>query len=203
MGFNVLLDIIGSVIIGGMLLLILFRLSDSATENVYNFSGELSSQQNLAVVVQLLESDFRKIGYCADWEKIPDPSKSIIEADSNKIKFLTDILPDGDPDGNIDSVTYYLGATSEISSTPNPRDGLLYRVINDKSDGGVNLGITEFKLVYFDALGDTLPFPITSPGAITSMEINIAVENTAGYDNKYSSVFWRQIRLAARNLRNR
>ncbi|MEJ2618221.1 MAG: hypothetical protein P8Z35_24910 [Ignavibacteriaceae bacterium] len=48
-----------------------------------------------------------------------------------------------------------------------------------------------------------MPFPITSPGAITSMEINIAVENTAGYDNKYSSVFWRQIRLAARNLKNR
>jgi hypothetical protein len=203
MGFNVLLDIIGSVIIGGMLLLILFRLSDSVTENTFNYTGELSSQQNLAVVVQILESDFRKIGYCSDWKKIPDPSKSIVEADSNKIKFISDILPDGAPDGNIDTVTYYLGPTSELSSTPNPRDRLLYRVINNKSDGGVNLGITEFKLVYFDALGDTLPFPITSPGAITSMEINIAVENTAGYDNKYSSVFWRQIRLAARNLKNR
>ncbi len=203
MGFNVLLDILGSIIIGGMLMLILFRLSDSATENAFNYTGELSSQQNLAVVVQILESDFRKIGYCADWEKIPDPSKSIIEADSNKIKFISDILPDGAPDGNIDTVMYYLGPTSELSSTPNPRDRLLYRVLDNKSDGGVNLGITEFKLVYFDALGDTLPFPITFPGAITSMEINIAVENTAGYDNKYSSVFWRQIRLAARNLRNR
>jgi len=108
MGFNVLLDIIGSVIIGGMLLLILFRLNDSVTENTFNYTGELSSQQNLAVVVQILESDFRKIGYCADWKKISDPSKSIVEADSNKIKFITDILPDGVPDGNIDTVTYYL-----------------------------------------------------------------------------------------------
>ena len=203
MGFNVLLDIIGSVIIGGMLLLILFRLSDSATENAFNYTGELSSQQNLAVVVQILESDLRKIGYCANWEKIPDPSKSILEADSNKISFISDILPEGAPDGNIDTVTYYLGPASELASTPNPRDRLLYRVIDNKSDGGVNLGITEFKLIYFDALGDTLPFPITAPGAITSMEINVAVENTAGYDNKYSSVFWRQIRLAARNLKNR
>lgn len=203
MGFNVLLDIIGSVIIGGMLLLILFRLSDSATENAFNYTGELSSQQNLAVVVQILESDFRKIGYCANWQNIPDPTKSILEADSNKISFISDILPEGAPDGNIDTVTYYLGPASELASTPNPRDRLLYRVIDNKSDGGVNLGITEFKLIYFDALGDTLPFPITAPGAITSMEINVAVENTAGYDNKYSSVFWRQIRLAARNLKNR
>ncbi len=203
MGFNVLLDIIGSVIIGGMLLLILFRLSDSATENAFNYTGELTSQQNLATVVQILEQDFRKIGYCANWEKIPDPSKSILEADSNKIKFISDLLPEGSPDGNIDTVTYYLGPTSELASTPNPRDRLLYRVINSKSDGGVNLGVTEFKLIYFDALGDTLPFPIINPGAVTSMEINIAVENTSGYDNKYSSVFWRQIRLAARNLKNR
>ena len=203
MGFNVLLDIIGSVIIGGMLLLILFRLSDSATENAFNYTGELTSQQNLSTVVQILEHDFRKIGYCADWQKIPDPSKSIVEADSNKIKFISDLLPDGNPDGNIDTVTYYLGPTSELASTPNPNDRLLYRVINGISDGGVNLGITEFKLIYFDALGDTIPFPIAVPGAITSMEINIAVENTSGYDNKYSSVFWRQIRLAARNLKNR
>jgi hypothetical protein len=203
MGFNVLLDIIGSVIIGGMLLLILFRLSDSATENAFNYTGELTSQQNLSTVVQILEHDFRKIGYCANWQKIPDPSKSIVEADSNKIKFISDLLPDGNPDGNIDTVTYYLGPTSELASTPNPNDRLLYRVINGISDGGVNLGITEFKLIYFDALGDTLHFPIAVPGAITSMEINIAVENTSGYDNKYSSVFWRQIRLAARNLKNR
>jgi hypothetical protein len=203
MGFNVLLDIIGSVIIGGMLLLILFRLSDSATENAFNYTGELTSQQNLSTVVQILEHDFRKIGYCADWQKIPDPTKSILEADSNKIKFISDLLPDGHPDGNIDTVTYYLGPASELASTPNPNDRLLYRVINGISDGGVNLGVTEFKLIYFDALGDTIPFPIAVPGAITSMEINIAVENTSGYDNKYSSVFWRQIRLAARNLKNR
>jgi hypothetical protein len=61
-------------------------------------------------------------------------------------------------------------------------------------------------MTYFNALGDTIAFPITVPGEIYTMQINVTVENTAAYGNNYSadrSAFWRQIRLAARNLRNR
>jgi len=78
MGTNVFLDIIGSVIIGGILLITLFRLSGRATENTYNKSGDLTIQQNIASIVRVFENDFRKIGYCADWKKMPDPQKSII-----------------------------------------------------------------------------------------------------------------------------
>ena len=199
MGFSSLLDILGSTIMGGILMLIIFRLNDAAAENTYNNSGELISQQNIATVVQTLETDFRKIGFCKDWEKIPIPSQAIIMADSNKIKFLTDVQADG----KVDTMYYYIGSTLELLTTPNPRDRFLYRVINDEFPAQVNLGVTEFSLIYFDVLGDTLNFPITVPGAIHSMQINIAVENSAAYDNRYSSVFWRQIRLAAQNLKNR
>lgn len=199
MGFNVILDIIGSTIIGGLLMLILFRLNDAATENTYNYGGELTSQQNLTTTVEILENDFRKIGYCADWNKIPIPSDAILDADSTRISFLTDV----NSDGNVDSLKYYLGPLSELSGTPNPRDRLLYRVVNNEPAIGVNLGITQFKLIFFDALGDSISLPMEDTGEITSIEINISVENTSGYDNKYSTVFWRQIRLAARNLQNR
>lgn len=199
MGFNVLLDIMGSMIIGGLLMLILFRLNDAATENTYNYGGELTSQQNLSTIVQILEYDFRKIGYCKDWVKIPDPTKAILLADSTRIKFLTDT----DNDGSVDTMYYYLGPLSELSGTPNPRDRLLYRVVNSEAPSGVNLGVTLFRLTYYDALGDEISFPINSPGAISKMAINIKVENTSGYNNKYSSVFWRQVRLVARNLSNR
>ena len=199
MGFSSLLDIIGSTLIGGMLLLILFRLNDASAENTYNNSGELTSQQNISTVVQILETDFRKIGFCKDWNKIPNPTQAIILADSNKIKFLTDV----EADGNVDTMYYYIGSTNEILTTPNPRDRYLYRVVNGELPVKVNLGITEFSLLYFDVICDTLSFPITVPGAIQSMQINVAVENVDAYDNEYSSVFWRQIRLAAQNLNNR
>jgi hypothetical protein len=199
MGFSTILDILGSMIIGSILLSITLRLNDSATGKTYNNSAELSLQENMATVAQIIETDFRKIGYCADWNKFPDPSKAVLYADESSIKYLTDI----DSDTNMDSIRYYLGPTSELLSSPNPRDRMLYRVVNNETPKSANLGVTQFRLVYFDALGDTIPPPITTPGLITSVEINLAVESVAAYDTVYSSAFWRQIRLVARNLKNR
>ena len=178
---------------------ILFRLSDSATEKTYNNSGELILQQNISTVAQIIEHDFRKIGYCADWNKLPDPSKAILLADTSRLKFLTDI----EPDGNLDSIYYYLGPTSELTATANPRDRILYRVVNDEIPAQSNLGITQFYLVYYDVLGDTVYLPITNYGLISSIEINVTVENVAAYDTSYSKAYWRQIRMVSRNLKNR
>lgn len=199
MGYSTILDILASIVMGGILLTTVLRLSDSAAEKTHNYSGELSLQQNLATVAQVIEYDFRKMGYCANWQNFPDPSKAIAEADSSSIKFYTDY----DNDGDIDSIRYYLGSPSELLSTPNPRDRLLYRVVNNQTVNEVNLGITQFYLIYFDALGDTVHLPIANPGIISSYEINIRVESVYAYDEKYSSAYWRQIRLVARNLKNR
>jgi hypothetical protein len=204
MGFSDVIDLVGSILIGGLIMLILFRMNSSAVENVYNNGGELSLQQNLSVTAKVLEDDFRKIGFCADWKKIPDPSKSILLADSTRIRFLTDIDKDGSgPDGNVDTLLYALGPTSELTVTPNPSDRFLYRIINSETPRGINLGVTQFKLIYFDALGDTIYYPVAVPSEVYTIEINLTVENTSGYNEQYSSAFWRQIRLVARNLRNR
>lgn len=199
MGYSTILDILASIVMGGILLTTVLRLSDSSAEKTYNYSGELSLQQNLATIAQVIEYDFRKMGYCANWQNFPDPSKAIAQADSSSIKFYSDI----DNDGDIDSIRYYLGLTSELTSTPNPRDRLLYRVVNTSTPTEVNLGITQFYLIYFDALGDTVDLPITNPGIISSYEINVRVESVYAYDEQYSSAYWRQIRLVARNLKNR
>lgn len=199
MGFTTLLDILGSVIIGGVMMTIAYRLSDTITEKTYNHSGELTIQQNLATSAQIIEYDFRKIGYCANWNLIPDPTKALLYADTSEIKFYTDI----DNNGTVDSIHYYLGPTSELTASSNPRDRLLYRVLNGETPKSSNLGITQFDLVYFDALGDTLTPPIGLNGGITSIEINLTVESTDAYDQKISKAFWRQIRMVSRNLKNR
>lgn len=206
MGSSTVIDILGSMIVGGMLMLILWRMNDSATENLYNFGGELILQQNLAATSEVLEYDFRKIGYCKNWAKIVDPSNSILLADSDKIKFLTDIYPESGPDGIIDTLFYRLGPASELNSTENPRDRCLYRIINNEVPKKINLGVTQFHLVYYDAFDDTIPFPINYPAdtkTINSVEINVTVEDVSAYDKKYSSAVWRQIRLISRNLKER
>ncbi|HOI28671.1 MAG TPA: hypothetical protein PLZ15_02840 [Melioribacteraceae bacterium] len=206
MGFSAILDIIGSTIIGGMLLMILLRMNDSAVQNNYQYSGERIVQQNLVDVVKLLEYDFRKIGYCNNWMAIPNPAVAIIRADSNRISFLTDIVTTSNAygDGVVDTLHYYLGPASELTVTPNPFDRLLYRVVNSTTPGGSNLGITQFRLTYFDANGDTIStMPVSPPLGIAAIQIDMAVENPAAYGNDYAAdkrVLWRQVRLPARNF---
>jgi hypothetical protein len=199
MGIATILDILASIIIGGIMMNIVYRMSDTLTDRTYNHTGELTLQQNLATVAQIIEYDFRKIGYCKNWNLMPDPTNAITFADTSSIRFLTDV----DDDADLDSIRYYLGPTSELKSTPNPRDRKLYRVVNNELPKSSNLGVTQFRLVYYGALGDTIPTPISGKTGISSIEINLTVENVAAYDTNYSTAFWRQIRMVARNLRNR
>ena len=206
MGFSTLLDILGSIIIGGFFLVLLWQIDDASVKNVYNNSEELILQQNLATTARILERDFRRIGYCKEYNLIPK-TNVITSATDTSISFLTDVYDRG----NVDVLKYYIGPTSELASTPNPHDRYLYRVVNNDPPIGVNLGVTQFRLVYFDVYGDTLHTPIPDLSIISSMEINIAVENVVGYggsspeeeQNKYSTAFWRQIRLTAMNLQKR
>jgi hypothetical protein len=209
MGFTTMLDIIGSMIIGGILMTIAWRLSDAATEKTYNNTGELTIQQNLLTVAQMVEFDFRKIGYVKTWTGVQDPrggafqsNQAIVYADSSRIKFYTDLPASSslEGDGNIDSVTYYLGPTSECLGTPNPRDRILYRVENDDPPVKSNLGVTRFHLTYYDVGNDSIASPVVDPNVIQNIEIDIVVEDVAAYDQKYSNAFWKQIRLASRNM---
>jgi hypothetical protein len=199
MGTNVILDIMGSIFIAGIIMISIFRLQNSATEDLYRGTGNLTAQTNLATVVQILETDFRRIGYCANWEEIPVPTEAILYADSISIKYLTDV----DQNGLIDTMHYYFDPITDIPATPNPRDRYLYRVTNGEAPVDINMGVTQFKMEFYSALGTKLNFPIADPREIYSMQIDITVEDVAAYDEKYQTIFWRQIRMAARNLFNR
>jgi hypothetical protein len=215
MGFSTLLDILGSTVIGGLLLLILLRMNDSAVENNFLYSGEEIVQQNIVDVVRLIEYDFRKIGYCANYEILPDGAVAIREADSTDITFWTDLPTKEKPYGDevIDIVRYYLGPTTEstVSSTPNPNDRMLYRVVNNETPKGSNLGVTNFKLTYYDSDGHILThsdLPTSPPLGIASIQIDVAVENPNAYDAGKNYTYdkraiWRQIRLATKNFMKR
>ncbi len=216
MGFMTLLDIAGSIVVGAFVVLMVLNMNDTAVENTYTYGGELTLQENLTEIVQLIEYDFRKIGYCADGPKIPDPSKSILYADTGRISFLTDVATPSARrgDGTVDTLTYWVGSTDDLAGTQNPRDRILYRRVNLDRPVGSNLGLTRFHLLYYDGLGRLIPTPVMVPGQIQSVQIDVAVENVMAFDKKdkgdladstanYSVAMWRQLHLAARNLNDR
>ena len=213
MGAQVLLDIVGSVIIGGILLLTLQRFNTANVANNYQYSGEMVVQKNLVEVVKQIEYDFRKIGYNSDYTHPIVRSTAIIKADTSTIWFLTDLTTSTTNygDGVIDTIKYSLGSTSELTSTPNPYDRYLYRQVNNSARKTANLGVTQFKLTYYDANDNVMTsLPSTMPAlgyGIMTIKIDVAVENPAAFHDIYGNAdysyqnraLWRQIRLALRN----
>jgi hypothetical protein len=212
-GTSTIFDIVTSTVIGGLLLLMSLRLNAQAIETNAIYQGNLNLQQGLVALVDIVEYDFRKIGYCRDFTKISPPNIAVVSADSTSIKFLTDIPsnPNDIGDGIVDTVFYSLG-TAAVNPN-NLRERQLYRVVNGQVSTGWNLGVTRFSLKYFDALGDTLASPVADPKLIYTLEVNLSLESPAPLTNiQYRDsasaqedfkVYWKQIRLASRNLRNR
>jgi hypothetical protein len=204
-GSSSLLDIVGSFIFAGVLLLMGLNLNANANEVKAVYSGNYNLQANLTTVVELIEGDFRKIGYCRTWQKTADPSKSLRVADSTRIRFLCDY----NNDGSLDSVTYWLGPKSELGDTPNPNDCYLYRQINTSTASKMNFGLTQFSFAYRDAEDSTIAFPISNPRLAYYLTLTIAVSSPAPYEQEFLDdpskyqVIWKQMRLITKNLKNR
>ncbi len=138
-----IVDIVGSLFISGVVMLAVIALNNGMTASAGRMTHDLVVQENTVELSRVTNYDFTKIGFGVSGDS------AIIAADSASITFLADI----DDDGNEDSVQYYMGSTDELTSTPNPNDRMLYRVINGETPLSSNLGVTGFDLTYYDASG--------------------------------------------------
>lgn len=142
-----LLDIITATFIGGILILmiisIIFYMENSSRE----ITNANIAQMNIKEISEVLDYDLYKIGYRV-------PSSKILLADSIVLIFLSDI----DNNGKIDTIRYELGNPNELTSTPNPNDRILYRIVNNEPKKGSNLGVVDFKFVYFDSTNNKLNY---------------------------------------------
>ncbi|MEJ2196608.1 MAG: hypothetical protein P8X73_17380 [Ignavibacteriaceae bacterium] len=188
-----LLDIVGSFIIAGMVVMILLtvNINHSASSDAILFTT--LEQQKVTDVSNLIEYDFYKLGYCISGEKIS-------VADSNEIKFYTDI----DNNNFNDSIHYYLGETTDLSYTSNPNDRLLYRRRNDTDSLSTSIPVVDFNLSYFDSIGNTLDYASLTSSVgrelIKSIKINIKVESDEMYDDHYRVSEWKK-KISPKNLR--
>jgi hypothetical protein len=212
MGFQTIIDLIASSVIFGWLFLMTITNKQANNEDFQANQGELLCQQNLVELTKLLEYDFRKIGYCKEPDRLPNPTLAILLADSTRIKFLTDLDLDGTgPDGFPDSLYYYLGAPGGMMNNANTC--ILYRVVNNLPAYGSNLGVTSFKLTYYDQNNNILPTPVPQAQlqTIYSIQISMSVQNvvasalsaTAPINQQFQTAFYQQRRLSTVNYMNR
>jgi hypothetical protein len=210
MGHSTLLEIIGSTITGGILLLVILRLNMSTTETRQTYGYNYRNQSNLTTLVMLLEDDFSRIAYCGiPSNPLVNPANRALRiADTSTFRWRTDI----NNDGSVDSIEYSLGLVSDPPPTLNPNNRYLIKKI---WMGGVltqqkwNLGLTQFRFNFYRAgyrLDAPLKCPVDTPSVIGIMQLQITVESPEKPkmdflgDTSAYQVFWKQVRVTSKNL---
>jgi len=179
-----MLDIMGSVIIAGLMVIMLMKFNIYQSTTKFASDSELQMQQNAKTLAEIVNHDFRKIGYDYD-------STSIVQADSERVSFFSDI----DRNGSIDFVSYFLGDTSEVTETTNPKDRILYRVVNSDTISGPSLGLTKAKFSYLDEVYTET----TTLTDIKYVRAELWVESIEPVGEEFIFTYW-ELTINPRNL---
>lgn len=194
-------ELVGSIILAGLVMVIGLGLNVDVINGSDSYRADVLVEEGLVSIVQAVEYDFRKMGY-----NVADPTTVILRADSDHIAFLTDV----EDNGAVDTVEWYIGRS--VTSSPNPNDRLLIRRFvppgGTASVAGSAPGVTKFGLRYLNHEGK----PTTIKSQIWIIETTIRVESPWKVQDRmaldenysewgYSAAFWRQTRLAGRNLK--
>jgi hypothetical protein len=194
---SVALDLIGSIVIAGFVILIGLQVNQTIAGNADASTANLNVQESMVEIVQSIEYDFRKMGY-----GVPEGVPALIDTGDTRISFRADI----DNNGVVDVIEWYTGPV--ITGLPNPNIRVLYRRVNGGKPVGAALGVTDFRLRYLNQDGGA-PVSIT---AIYIIEVTLQVESPYKVQDQiitdqsyeemgYAVAFWRQTRLASRNIK--
>ena len=184
------INLLGSIVIGALLLLAILNMNSTMTAKSYEHTLDNMVRGSTTTTAEMISHDFHKIGF-----GVTNPANMISSFDSTSIQFLGDL----DADGIMDTLTYTLSDIAAASNTPNPRDRYIYRQVNNGPQVDIGLGVTDFKLRYFDATG----YVTTNPGDIDCIEIQLTVESIISCivnDSTYYARNYWQTRISPPNL---
>ena len=139
---TVILDLLGASVIGAVVILVILNLNIYSSNVKVNSDSELQLQQNAKTLADIVSYDLRKIGFRKS-------GTAMITAQPKKISFYSDI----DSNGVVDIVTYLLSDSVLVSNTTNPRDKVLFRIVNNDTSKGPSLGLVDLNFEYLNLTG--------------------------------------------------
>jgi hypothetical protein len=180
------LTLIASIVIAGIFLLGLLTfygdLIDHSNEKLY----ELLTQESAASFMEIIDHDLRRMGNGLSY-----PSQTIVSMGSSQITFLADI----DNDNTVDTVGYSTSLPSAATSTSNPDDIILYRLINSDSTINTPAGVTNFELHFYDKSKNITADPM----AVRMIDVSLTLESLYPADTTYVRALWEK-RITPQNF---
>jgi hypothetical protein len=186
---NIILDLLGATVIGAVVILVMMNLNMYSSNIKYSSDSELQLQQNAKTLADIVSYDLRKIGY-------KKSGTAFLAAQPKKVSFYADI----DSNGVVDVVTYQMSDSLAVLNTTNPKDKILYRIVNNDTSKGPSLGLVNLEFSYLNNLGiattslDSIRY-ITAELFVESPEL---VKDSKG-KNRFLSTYW-ELTINPRNL---
>lgn len=187
-----LLDVIGSVLIFGIVMLMALQLNvftlEKNTQAAFRSMNQetITGSESFVGLGGTLESDLVKIG----GGDIISPS--IMIADSTQLNFRADI----DGNGTVDSVRYYITTPGSIPPGGNPNLKYFYRRQNTESGNAGWVGVSSLNFAYLDGMGRTISTPVLAGAlsSIRSVRVKLMVEGKTRLktdtDTSFAASYW-------------
>lgn len=156
---NVMLDIIGSVMFTGILIITILTVNNNMVMSNYKSISTYEVQTQSVQLGRILEFDLYKVGY-----KVY--GGEILFADTSRLIFRSDL----EDKGRIDTIEYNLG--SYMGTSANPRDRQLSRIVNG-SPLFISYNATRFILTYYDSVMTKMTTPLSAVNRARVRSINV------------------------------
>lgn len=167
--------LITSYIIAGILMIAIITMNNSVSNSASELSMNQMGREKLASISGMIANDIQKIGY----SRTGKTSTKINGADSSSIQFYSNI--DNNPGNSVELVTW-VWTNNPVSSTPNPNDYILERIV-DGQRTQIKLGVTDFKISYYDEYGEGIkdslstPLPSSQYDKVRQLYIRVKIES--------------------------
>ncbi len=166
------LDIIGSVIIAGMIILNFSFFMGERTDSQIESTNKITAQTDMSDVTETLRFDLRKVGYGCD-------TLAILRAEENCFVFRADL----ENDGKLDTIGYYYGSANALISEKS--GSLLYRIVNGRKQRGQDLGLTSFSFIYFSTNNYGAMAKTASISSIMAIGVSLRMRSDMKVDGDY------------------
>lgn len=185
-------DYIGSVIVGGMIIVIVLTLNSNIVNSSFQRNLDLVSQEAAVNLTSILETDLKRAGFF-------HVGQPFMAASSKTMTFMGDV----NDDGVADLVKYLLGDSTEFKQTKNPSDRPLYRFVGSSDSLNVASGLVSFSFVYLDSVGSALPYDSLGASRVLArirmIRINLRIEPTEPIDSTFIPVELRRL-ISPKNI---
>jgi len=177
------LDIVGSIILLGLLILGFGYFMSDKQSSEYMTTAQVTAQKYMSDISSTIMFDLRKVGY-----GVPSGTPFIF-CSPTALSFMGDI----DNNGSVDTVEYRFATPA--TNTVNPSDSLIYHRVTGKHWVVTDAGVVGLRFRYYNCTGSET----SDKALIKHVAVQLRIQSRFPVDGEYAESF-SEFRISPKNI---